>query len=72
MIVSELRFGLALVPMLGVLGTGASSSAFYKVAAPETATEQLFVATPKPEQEPIDHQEEPLPAGAVARLFTVS
>jgi RNA polymerase sigma factor (sigma-70 family) len=71
MLVSKLKYGLALVLMLGVLGGGAGMTAFYKMAAPENEPEaSATAAEPKNEPEALA-TEEPLPPGTVARLGTL-
>ncbi len=72
MLMYKLKMGLALVLMLGVLGSGAGLAALREAAAPESELEAAAPApAPKSTQNPSDRQEEPLPAGAVARLGTL-
>jgi RNA polymerase sigma factor (sigma-70 family) len=68
---NKLKYGLAFVLMLGVLCGGAGLAALHEAAPPETQPEQPKAIIHKEEQKHIDRQEEPLPAGAVARLGTL-
>ncbi len=69
MLVSKLQYGLVLVLMLSVLG-GAGLAVLCKTPAPENEPEASAMA-PAPKNEPEAlATEEPLPAGAVARLGT--
>ncbi len=71
MMMSKFKYGLALVLMLGVLGGGAGLAALHKTQAPENESEASATArVPKHEPE-ASATEEPLPAGAVARLGTL-
>jgi RNA polymerase sigma factor (sigma-70 family) len=69
MLLSKLKYGLAFVLMLGVLG-GAGLAVLQEGSAPGTPAEQPKAAALKNEPEALA-TEEPLPAGAVARLGTL-
>jgi RNA polymerase sigma factor (sigma-70 family) len=71
MLVSKLKYGLALVLMLGLLGSGAGMTALYKMAAPENEPEALATASAPGNEPETSTTAEPLPAGTVARLGTL-
>jgi RNA polymerase sigma factor (sigma-70 family) len=75
MVLGKLKYVLALMLMLGVLGGGAGLAVLREAAtpaAPEAPPEQPKAAAPKQEQEHVDfHDDHPLPRGAVARLGTL-
>lgn len=75
MLMNKLKYGLALILIVGVLSGGAGLAMLREpetTAAPETpAPKAKAQSTPKPEQERDDPHGEPLPPGAVARLGTL-
>jgi hypothetical protein len=71
MFMSKLKYGLVLALVVGVLGGGAGLAMLQEVPPPQTSAEPAKTAGPKPEEEPVNQQDDPLPAGAVARLGTL-
>jgi RNA polymerase sigma factor (sigma-70 family) len=71
MLTSKFKYGLVLVLMLGLLGGGAGLASRHETTTPENEPEVSAAAATRSEPEHIERQEEPLPAGAVARLGTL-
>jgi RNA polymerase sigma factor (sigma-70 family) len=70
-LVCKLKYGLALILMLGVLSGGTAMTAFCKPAAPENEPEAIATAATARNEPEAFATEEPLPAGAVGRLGTL-
>ena len=71
MMMSKFKYGLALVLTIGVVGGSAGLAALYETPAPENEPEASATAPAPKNERQASAMEEPLPAGAVARLGTL-
>jgi hypothetical protein len=58
MFMSKLKYGLVLALVVGVLGGGAGLAMLQEVPPPQTSAEPAKTAGPKPEEEPVNQQDD--------------